>query len=281
MPMDVRMFSILRRFVVMLGIALGAAASAGAQVSVDRLELHFYPGRDSVAGTVGIRNDSDSTQQVRLFLLDWVRDSAGANVYSPVGSHEASCGSRVEVFPLTMQLGARRSEFARVTYTPTGPDDPGCWLIVMIEPVRPPEPPNVGRMGAVITVQTGVKVYVHPVRSVPSAAVEYADAEERYIYSVPNAAGRVDSTLVRDLVVRFVNTGNDHLIVSSSADIRDASTQLVAQVTGPRAYITPGAFRDIILRVPATLPSGSYVALVMLDTGGEEVQAAQIEFVVP
>lgn len=281
MPRTVRVVSHLRQLVIAGSLAAGAALPAGAQVSVDRLELHFYPGRDSVAGTIGIRNDSDSTQQVRLFLLDWVRDSAGSNQYAPVGSHEASCDPRVEVFPLTMQIGARRSEFARVGYTPTGPNDPGCWLIVMIEPVRPPEPADLGRMGAIITVQTGVKIYVHPVRSVPGGAVEYADAEERYVVSVPDSAGRVDSTMVRDLVVRFANTGNDHLIVGTSADIRDASTQLVAQVNGPRAYITPGAFRDIVLRVPATLPPGPYVALVMLDTGADEVQAAQIEFTIP
>lgn len=258
----------------------GVARESEAQVSVDRLEMHFYPGRDSVDGVIAIRNETDSTQQVRLFFLDWVRDSVGGNVFTPAGSHESSCASRLEVFPLTLQLASRRSEFARLTYTPTGPDDVGCWAIVMVEPVRPPEPADFGRMGATITVQTGVKVYVHPARSVEAAAVEYADMEERLEVTVPGSAGRADTLVVRELVVRFVNTGNDHLRVRTNADVRDGTTQLVAQLTGPEAYITPGAFRDVIIRLPA-LTKGNYLALVMLDYGADEVSAAQIEFEIP
>lgn len=272
--------SVMAQCAVVAALVTGFVASAGAQVSVDRLEMHFFPGRDSIAGVFSIRNETDSTQQVRLFFLDWVRDSVGGNVFTPPGSHEASCASRLEVFPLTMQLAARRSEFARVNYTPTGLDDVGCWAVVMVEPVKPPEPANFGRMGATITVQTGVKMYVHPTRPVQGAAVEYADMEERLEIGVPNPTGRVDTTVVRELVVRFVNTGNDHLVVQTSADVRDGSTQLVGQLKGPDAYITPGAFRDVIIRLPV-LPSGRYVALVMLDYGAEEVHAAQIEFEIP
>lgn len=271
---------VLARFALVAVLLSGSVAVAGAQVSVDRLEMHFFPGRDSIAGVFSIRNETDSTQQVRLFFLDWVRDSVGGNVFTPPGSHEASCASRLEVFPLTMQLAARRSEFARVNYTPTGPDDAGCWAIVMVEPVKPPEPANFGRMGATVTVQTGVKMYVHPARAVQGAAVEYAEMEERLEVGVPSPSGSVDTTVVRELVVRFVNTGNDHLVVQTSADVRDGSTQLVTQLRGPDAYITPGAFRDVIIRLPG-LAAGRYVALMMLDYGAEEVHAAQIEFEIP
>jgi hypothetical protein len=91
---------------------------------------------------------------------------------------------------------------------------------------------------------------------------------------------RADSTLARDVVVRFVSTGTDHIRLTSSVEIRDEQTQVVAQLGGPVAHLTPGAFRDLLVRLP-TLPRGRYIAVVLVDFGADEVQAAQVDFEVP
>ena len=49
----------------------------------------------------------------------------------------------------------------------------------------------------------------------------------------------------------------------------------------PESYITPGAFRDVLVRVPTTLAAGRYVAIALLDYGGAEIKAAQVEFEIP
>jgi hypothetical protein len=104
------------------------------------------------------------------------------------------------------------------------------------------------------------------------------DVEE--YWDVQTRQGRKDSTFVRDVAVRFENTGTAHLRVKSSVEIRDETTRVVQRIEGPEAYITPRAFRDIIVRVPA-LPRGRYVAVVLLDHGADEITATQLELEVP
>jgi hypothetical protein len=95
----------------------------------------------------------------------------------------------------------------------------------------------------------------------------------------PDARSKLDR-YVRDVAVRFENTGTAHLRVKSSVEIRDETTRVVQRIEGPEAYITPRAFRDIIVRVPA-LPRGRYVAVVLLDHGADEITATQLELEVP
>lgn len=268
-----------RRFA--LGACVAAAAVAGearsvaAQYAIDELEIHLTP---RAPGTwtrlIPLRSSSDSVQQVRVTVRDWMRDSAGSNMTLEYGAHAATCGDRLEVFPLSLQLPPRGVEYVRVTYTSPAEQDPGCWAIVLTETVRPPAQRS-GGAGVTITTVLGVKVYVHNAVAKADGAVVSADVEEFFERRPPG-----DSAFVRQLAVRFANTGTAHLKVATSVEIRDEATQLVAQIPGPEAYITPDAFRDILVRVP-TLPKGRYVAVVLLDFGGDEITAAQIDFEVP
>ncbi|MEX2181957.1 MAG: hypothetical protein WD771_07940 [Gemmatimonadaceae bacterium] len=264
---------------MILGLLALPGGRVDAQVAVDVLERHIVLGRDPLSQVIGVRNETDSVQQVQVSVQDWERDSLGNNVFVDLGTLDASCGDRLEVFPRTLQIGPQRTENLRVTYRPTGVSDEGCWGIVMIEPVRPPITATGARSTAVITVLTGVKIYVRRSDATIAGTIEFADVEASWL---PAAAGKpaADSTMVQDVVVRFVSTGTDHMRLTSVFEIRDDRTQLVARINGPVAYLTPGAFRDLLVRVPE-LPRGRYVAVVLVDFGDDEVQAAQVEFEVP
>lgn len=254
-----------------LGLAGGGARVLSAQYAIDELELHFEPANGAVTRLIPIRSVSDTTQQITVRLSDWYRDSIGGNRMAEYGSLESSCGDRLEIFPQSLQLPPRGTEYVRVTVTPGATPDPGCWGIVLTEAVRPP-PPTTDRAAVTISTVMGVKVYVNAADANASGEVVSADVESFYIPTPPS-----DSTLARQIAVRFVSTGSAHLRVKSSAEVRDGSARLVAGIEGPEAYITPGAFRDILMRLPE-LPAGRYVAVVMLDFGGAEILAAQVEF---
>ncbi len=259
------------------GLAVLPLRSAIAQISVDDLELHLKLGRDSLGLAIAVRNESDSVQQVRVSIRDWYRDSAGTNVFVDIGEHAGSCGTRLSVFPLTLQVPARATEFVRVAYSSRGDEDEGCWGIVLIEPVRPPINISSGESTAQLTILNGVKIYVHRARERDEGQVLYADVETYRELPV----GAQDSVLVRDLAVRFENSGTSHLVVRTVIEIRDETTQIVRRIEGPVGYLTPSAFRDFIVRVPPDLPAGRYAAIVLLDYGADEVQATQIDFEIP
>lgn len=273
----------VRRSVCLLAATAGLLAAplshATAQIAVDELEAHLKLGRDSVLQAIAVRNESDSVQQVRITLNDWYRDSLGTNVFVNYGTHASSCREKLSVFPLTLQLPPRSTDFVRLTYRSSGVADEGCWGIVLIEPVRPPVTVSGAQATAELTILNGVKIYVHRAQEQASGEVVYADVEA-YNEAVTPGVARSDSTLVRDIAVRYENTGTSHLVVNSTIEIRDETTQVVKQITGPVAYITPGAIRDFIIRIPA-LPRGRYVAIVLLDSGDDEVQATQVDFEIP
>lgn len=266
---------------------VATAAEARAQIVLNTLETHVRATRDSVSATFEVRNTSDAIQQVRIFLRDWERDSLGNNKFFDYGTQPASCGDRVTVFPPTLQVAAGGVDLIRVTYRGGDAEGAldGCWAIAMTEVVRTNESRATPTRQAVeIQVLQGVKFYVHPAVPTVSGAVEYADVEE-FWEPVPGprtAADTLprDSVFVRQVAVRFANTGNDHLILRATVEYRDAAARLVQRSELPPAYITPDGFRDVITRLP-TLPSGRYSALVLLDIGTDEVQAAQVEFEVP
>lgn len=275
--------TLLRRTAVVIAttlVVLGAEAWARplqAQFTIDNLELHFRPdGSGAMIAVIPVRSSVDSTQQLQITLQDWDRDSIGGNQFAEFGKHPSSCSGKLEVFPLSLQLGARATEFVRVTYTGRALPDPGCWGAVMFERVRPPAPQ---RQGASVSINiiTGVKVYVHATGARAEAEVISADVEAFWRKNVdaPN-----DSTFVRQAAIRVANTGNAHLRIRTTMEIRDQATQLVAVTRGPEAYVTPSAFRDVLIPITGIAP-GRYVAVVLLDFGASEILAAQVEFEIP
>lgn len=250
---------------------------AGAQFTVTRLEEHLRLGRDSLVLLIAVKSESNETQQIRVELNDWERDSIGQNAYHALGSLPSSCGERLQAFPLALQLPARGTEYLRVAYAPGGAADPGCWSIVLIEALRPPSETAPAAGGSVsVRILTGVKVYVHPQTETMDGEVTYADVETAD--AVDAITG--DSTVTRDVVARFVNTGTAHLVMRTSLEVRDERAQLLRTVPGPAVYLTPQAFRDVVIRLPG-LPAGRYVGVMLLDFGGPEIKAAQVEFEVP
>lgn len=267
-------------------LVLAVAASGGwsrplsAQFTIDELELHFAPdGSGTLTGVIPIHSSLDSLQQLRIVLNDWERDSTGANKFVELGTLPSSCRGRIEVFPATVQLAPRGTEFVRVTYTGRGLPDPGCWSAVSVERVRPPSELPQGP-SVTLALVMAVKVYVHATGATASGDVISADVEDIWVRQPANAAGVVDSVPARQVAVRFANSGSAHLRVKTTLEIRTQTTQLVERAEGPEAYITPGNFRDILIRLPSLRP-GRYAAIVLLDYGAEEITAAQVEFEVP
>lgn len=262
-----------------MGVAL-LPSPALAQVAVDELEMHFRPGGSRALATqvVPVRNEQDRVQQVRVVVGDWQRDSLGRNEFLEGGTHASSCGERLQVFPMTFQIAPGAVENVRITYDAA--DDAGCWSIVFFETVAPPrEDPDRPGSHLTIEVRTGVKVYVHAAGAVRTGEITFADIVEAW-QPRQRPGALIDSLRVRQADIRFVNSGTAHLKVRPTIEIRDMAGALLHKVNGPEGYMTPKSIRDFAITLPA-LRTGAYSALLLLDYGGDEITAAQVEFQVP
>lgn len=260
------------RALALVSLAAFPCSTAAAQLSVDELELFLKPGRSGPrTALLRVTNESDRPVQAQLELQDWDRDEAGGNRFHALGSQGRSCGDRIKVTPGTLRLEPRRSETVRVTYE--GADTTAnCWTILFVQGDQAAQ--RMQRSGLTYVVRTGVKVYLEPANLPREAAIEDARHVAR---REPVAPGRTDSTLVRYAEVLFHNTGESHLRTKGTLEIRRADNSLVRTVPFEEFPTTPGARRRVAVRLPADLAHGDYVGLVLLDFGGIEIAAAQLE----
>lgn len=265
----------------MVLLSLTVAGVLPAQVAVDELEVHIQLARGATAPhlrSFPIRNDDTTAHQVRIVVGDWHRDTLGQNQFPEATGQSLRCGARLQVFPTTLRLAPKTTELVRVSYE-AAPADTGCWAIAYVETVRPPAArPDAQGSFLTIEVRTGVKIYVH--REGAVALGEVRDIQVRRAPPQPRGAQPPDTTTRYETAVWFQSTGTAHLRVKNTLEIRSATGALLHTVAGQEAYMTPDALRVVRLLMPALDP-GEYVAVVLLDYGGDEIAAAQLDFRIP
>jgi len=236
---------------------------AAAQLAVDQAEVFLdprTPGRGVVSFTV--TNEGDRVTEAAIYLGDWDRRENGEHRFLPSGTLPRSCARYVRVFPLALRLPARASQAVRIGLEGADSLAAACWSVIFVESRGPQK--SGGRQISYVT-RIGVKVYVVP-PGLPKDG-EVTDMAVRQ-------TGR------RDVEVAFENTGGVPLWVHGSIEFRRSDNSVAASDTLPEFPVLPGAVR----RVQASLPRlarGRYLALALLDFGGAEVAAGQVQVEAP
>jgi P pilus assembly chaperone PapD len=137
-----------------------------------------------------------------------------------------------------------------------------CWDIVFVEEV--PQRASVKGNSLHYVFRTGVKVYVVPPGLSRDAAVEDMAV--------------VDSSSKKQVAIRFHNTGGTHLLSKGRLEFRRLDNTLAMQVPIAEFPTLPGATRRVLMDIPPDLTAGDYVILAMIDFGGSELVAGQIDY---
>ena len=247
-----------------MALALCAAlALAGnplhAQLAVDRLDMVITPvDGQRTTGVIVVTNQSDRLQQATLLREEWNRSESGDNRFLPVGSTGASCGERLTFSPAVLRLEPGASERVRVSMNGAPAQGRECWDAISIEQVLHRTQP------AGISVQyrfrTAVKIYVTPPGLSREGAIEDMRFEQK-----------------RRISIQFRNAGGIHLLAKGHLEFRRADNSVAARAPIAAFPTLPGAVRRIALDVPRELPKGEYIVLALIDFGGEEIAAGQID----
>lgn len=257
----------LLRTVCLLSIAM-SAREAHAQFAIDKTEISLNP-RDSLSRTaiLLVRNEGAERSQANIKIEDWDRAEDGTNRFYTAGSHPKSCAKGLSVFPLSVTLSPGESQSIRITYDPkkagveSAPMPRECWSVVLVEHLLP-RPASDGRT-LYYTLRTGAKVYVEPTGLTKDGQVADVSVRE-------SAPGK------EEIEVAFENTGTTHVIAKGRLEFRRADNTTAATVDLPLAYVLPGA-TGRVKAVHPSLPKGKYLILAVMDYGGQELAAAQLE----
>jgi P pilus assembly chaperone PapD len=230
------------------------------------MEIVFRPREaDSRVGIITLTNEGAKPVEAQLRLEDWDRAEDGTNHWYPLGTLAGSCGPLLQLFPASVFLDAGASQTIRLVVDSTAAPLAECWSAAVVETVQP----RIVRGRSVsYLIRTAVKLYVMP-QDLP------AEGEVVEMGVRPTLAARADSL---DLVFR--NAGARHLIAGGTVELRRGDNSVAAKVELPSLYALPGARSRTRVALPHLAP-GRYVVLAILDYGGDQLAAAQIEYEVP
>jgi P pilus assembly chaperone PapD len=255
----------VRRTVLAL-CAVGVVVSqhASAQLLVDPLEVTLVTaGATRVAGGFSLTNTTDAPVQATITRQDWDRVENGDNRFLAAGTSGTSCGAVLSASPLSIRIEPHTSRVIRVGTQNAAALSKECWDIFFVEEV-PPRASTKGNSLQYIF-RTGVKVYVAPPGLAKDGAVENMSVEE--------TAGAK-----RQIAIRFHNTGGTHLLAKGRLEFRRLDNSLAVEAPIAEFPTLAGAARKILVDVPAGLAAGDYVVLALIDFGGAELVAGQIDF---
>ena len=256
-----------RAFIAILALP----GAARAQFAVDKLELFLRPGaQDGRSGVLMVRNEGSERSQALIRIEDWDRGTDGTNRFFAPGTQPGSCAGALRVFPATISLAPGESQAIRVDLdsASAGTIQSECWNIVIVQAQQPVK--QAGGRTLVYTLRTGMKVYVTP------AGLR----TEGEVTDVRVTTARGARTAPHEAQVTFRNTGGLHVAATGRIEIRREDNSLVAVTPLPAMHALPGAESVAKVRLPAC-PAGRYTILAIVDYGGAELAAAQLEHEVP
>jgi len=223
-----------------------------------------------------VRNSGKHAAQAIVTREDWDRSENGQNRFVPSGSTRNSCGESMTVFPTAFRIepGALQTIRLAVEGTPAAAKE--CWYILFVQEVAQRKAPT--RSGLQYIFRTGVKVYVVPKGLKRDAAITDMSLESIDTRLASRAIGSPGSPAAKQRIsIRFSNTGEVHLAAKGRIEFRRLDNSVALQLPIPEFPTLPGAVRRLELDVPPTIPAGTYIALALIDFGGAEIAAGQLE----
>ncbi|MDQ6690168.1 MAG: fimbria/pilus periplasmic chaperone [Gemmatimonadota bacterium] len=245
--------------------AIGVVVSqrAGAQLLVDPLEVTIITaGASRVTGSFSLSNATDAPVQATITRQDWDRVENGDNRFLPAGSTGKSCGAMLSVSPLSIRIDPHTSRIIRLGVENAQALSKECWDIFFVEEV--PQRASMKGNSLQYIFRTGVKAYVAPPGLARDGAVEDMAVQ--------------DSATKRQISIRFHNTGGMNLLAKGRLEFRRLDNSLAMQVPISEFPTLPGATRKVTVDVPSGLAAGDYVVLALIDFGGAELVAGQIDY---
>jgi hypothetical protein len=253
-----------------------AAPAAAAQIEVSSsslVEHAAHPG-DHLEGAIVVRNVSAQEQEVRVYQTDYQFFADGRSDFARPGTAARSNAAWITLSPSRFRIGAGST--VRVGYVVTVPKDGATplvgsfWSAVMIEGIAPGSAESALR-GSSPRVKVGVQVAI---RQAIQIAVNVEGPPAHTAMRLDNSAIASGPGGQRELALDAVNTGEIAVRPMLRIEVFDDAGRRVARAEQQRGLIYPGSSvrQHFVL---GAIPRGTYRAVVVADTGGDDLFGAR------
>jgi len=246
---------------------LNLPVSCSFVVIPSRIEFEGAPGR-AYAETLTIRNTGDTAEDIHISLCDWTIDREGNVQWLPPGELARTLCPWVSLSAWQFQLEPGESREVEVKLEVQEDPGPGSyWGMIVVSGNPLPLLPEEGQFTMRMHITYGVALYYTNTKSALRAGV---------ISDVRASPGEDGDCIV---TFGFDNVGNAILRPHGYILIRDASGADVCRAEVDQFVVLPGKSTKIIKHIEGNLTRGCYLAIVVIDYGGENLVAGQRNFV--
>ena len=235
-------------------------------VTPSKFDLELGPGETSTQ-LVRVSNAGTERTHFRAYVMDWHLSQRGEFIAIPAGTGQRSASSWIVVSPAEFDLGPGEVQEVRVGIkVPQGVA--GSYRSVVFFESAPAQVSRV--FGVSIASRLGVMIYI-TIRGTAVKQGGIVDLAAEYEAGKGTIAGQIG----------FENTGNVHLTLKPTVELRDGEGRRVARTELPSAVSLPDSYLEIPFTWETKLPAGEYIMLVVIDYGGNSKVAGQIVFESP
>lgn len=253
--------------------ALASSLQAGVVV-VGKLAHHstIKPG-DAIEGVITLKNPDSQPAEARVFQTDFLSTANVAADCGEPGINPRSNASWITVSPSRVKLAA--GETISVRYKGRAPSDVKLrgtyWSIIMIEPITADatRPDGQGKQAAV-----GLKAVI---RYGVQVVTELGRDGKRSLQMTGKSLVKEEGK--RSLLLDVANDGEHLLIPAVGLELFDGNGVSLGRFEAGRTRIYPTC--STRSRIDLTkVPAGKYTAMVLLDSGGDQVMGAQYDLAI-
>lgn len=225
---------------------------------------------DGFEGVIFVRNTGSEAAEAQVFQSDYLSQSDGAALFGEAGQGPRSNANWITVSPTRLKLAP--GETQPVRYQGRAPNDAklrgSYWSMIIVEPNAAPAITPEGKPD---TVAIGLKTTV---RFAIQVVTEIGKTGTRSLQVLDKCLVKEDGKRLFQLDI--VNDGERLLVPAIGVELFDTKGASRGRFDAGRKRIYPSC--SARARVDLTdLPSGKYVAMVLLDNGDAQVMGAQYE----
>ncbi|MBI1729400.1 hypothetical protein HY229_01835 [Candidatus Acetothermia bacterium] len=258
-----------------LALLLIGSTPALASIGTSTLgaDIEVVPGQ-SLSGSFLVYNGNEAPTNISIEVGDFTRDEEGGVQILPPNSQPHSLANFIAFSPasFTLAAGSGKSQEVRFTVSiPAGVSGPH-WAALLVREVgqsasNNQTASNQQQVGVQLDLQIGVQIrQVDPTLAINTARITQVDI-------LPP-----DHDKPMRVVTEFENTGTIFQKPSGEVRIIDSSGKIVARIPIDSFRMLPGGKRRLEVPLTQNLAAGDYLALVVIDFGGDFLLAGQARF---
>lgn len=254
-------------------VLLATQAWAGFSVAPLRFEFDLEKGRTGTA-SIRVSNNGKKPVSVKVYKRDFMVDPINQDIILPPGECRRGCAAWMSISPLNLDLGPKERKNVRISLTVPEDAKGTYWAFVFVEQSSKPTPVMKSKEGY------DIKIHVKPRWGVRIHENVPGTGEKKGQVTDISVTPQTKETPLK-VAVEFENTGNMLLRCNGYVEIRDQGGNEVETVqigSKGRFSVYPDGKRLVSGTVSKRLPLGDYIALAIVDYGGEELVAGELEF---